>query len=151
MARDIIAKVVMGVGGDITGAKELTCSSNEAVTAGRLVYAGTAASTIVTGSVASVAHCIENTTTVFGIAVNTTTGNGKICKVIPIRVGDILNIMWSTTGGAGTPSVGTIYGLNAAGKLASNQTTYGAFYKVLGNVVSTSGFESCDVLVTKIA
>ena len=149
MARDIIAKIIKGVGGDITGAKEVTCSSNAAVTAGRLVYASTAASTIVQDSIASVANCTEATTVVFGIAVNTTTGNGKTAKVVPIRVGDILNIMYSTSQSA--PTVGTTYGLHSDGKLLSTNTSTGAFYKVLGNVVSTSGFESCDVLVTKIA
>lgn len=149
MARDIITKIVRGSGGDITGAKEYTCSSQATVNAGRLVYAHTAASTIVTGSIASVANCTEATTAVLGIAVNTTDGAGKVAKVVPIRVGDILNIMYSTSQAA--PAAGAILGLHSDGKLLSTNTATGAFYKVLGNVVTTSGFESCDVLVTKIA
>lgn len=137
-----ITKLVKSVAHGDGGVTVITCSSNAAVTAGRLVTISTAASTIVTNSVASVANAVETSTDVLGIAMNTTTGNGKAVDVLPLSAGDTINIQYTGT----APTVGTRYGLSSGGLLAQANTTGAyALYRVLGNVNTTT--TTCDARV----
>jgi len=137
-----IAKLVKSLAHGDAGVTIVTCSSNAAVTAGRLATISTAASTIVPNSVASVANAVETSTDVLGIFMNSTTGNGLEAQVLPLSAGDIINIQY--TGNAPTP--GTRYGLSSGGLLAAANTTGAyALYRVIGNVNTTT--TTCDARV----
>lgn len=150
LLRTFIAALKRKINGTIGNNQTLTCTAKAAIAAGQLVEIAAAASSLVDGSVASVSACGADSTSVFGIAMNTVTAEGQKVDVMPLEVGDILSIQFS---GTAPSTMGTKYGLHTTGELIiTNTTADKAIYKVMGNVVAaTSGYEgTCDVQVVSL-